>query len=120
MAGKFNAMVFADIYPMYVKKAEHKGRTKQEIDTVIFWLTGYDSNGLQEQLDKRVNFEEFFNGTPKFNPNANKITGTVCGCRVENITDPIEQKVRYLDKLVDELAKNKPLEKVLRTDYENF
>lgn len=105
---------FSSVYPMYVQKAEKKGRTKEEVDTVICWLTGYDEHGLQTQIEKEVDFETFFAKAPQINPNAHKITGVVCGIRVEKIEDPLMQKIRWLDKLVDELAKGKSLEKVLR------
>jgi hypothetical protein len=99
---------------MYIQKVERKGRTKEEVDTVIKWLTGYDDRGLQAQLDKEVDIETFFAEAPQMNPNTSKITGVVCGIRVEEIEDPLMQKVRWLDKLVDELAKGKAMEKVLR------
>jgi len=105
---------FSKVYPMYVQKAEKKGRTKEEVDTVICWLTGYDRAGLQEQIDKEVDFETFFSDAPQINPNAQKIKGVVCGIRVEEIEDPLMQKIRWLDKLVDELAKGKAMEKILR------
>lgn len=105
---------FAKIYPMLVQKAEKKSRTKEEVDTVICWLTGYDTQGLQDQIVKEVDTEIFFSQAPQYNPNARKITGTVCGIRVETIEDPLMQKIRQLDKLVDELAKGKPMEKILR------
>jgi hypothetical protein len=108
-------MPFSKIYPLLVQKAEKKGRTKSEVDTVICWLTGYDDSGLQEQIDKNVDYETFFNEAPKLNPNAVKITGVICGHRVEEIKDPLMQKIRWLDKLVDELAKGKPMEKILRS-----
>lgn len=108
-------MPFSKIYPLLVQKAEKKGRTKSEVDTVICWLTGYDDSGLQEQIDKNVDYETFFNEAPKLNPNAVKITGVICGHRVEEIEDPLMQKIRWLDKLVDELAKGKPMEKILRS-----
>ncbi len=108
-------MSFASVYPMYIQKAEKKGRTKEEVDAIIFWLTGYDVKALQEVIDKQTNFEDFFNNAPSMNPNASKITGVICGYRVEDIEDPIMQKVRYLDKLVDELAKGKKMEKILRS-----
>lgn len=107
-------MVFAGVYPMYVQKAERKGRTKEEVDTIIYWLTGYDEQTLQQQIDKRVNFETFFAEAPAMNPNVTKITGVICGYRVEDIEEPLMRKVRYLDKLVDELAKGKVMEKILR------
>lgn len=105
---------FASVYPLYVQKVEKKGRTKEELDAVIYWLTGYDEQSLQEQICGKADFETFFAEAPAFNPNANKITGVICGYRVEEIEDPLMQKIRYLDKLVDELAKGKALEKVLR------
>ncbi len=107
-------MAFSSVYPLLVKKAEKKGRKKQEVDTVICWLTGYDESGLAVQLEKSVDYETFFAEAPQMNPNAGKITGVVCGVRVEAIDDPLMQKVRWLDKLVDELAKGKAMEKVLR------
>jgi len=109
------AMAFADVYPLYVQKAERKGRTKAEVDEIILWLTGYDAGGLAETLADRRGFEAFFARAPAFNPKAEKITGVICGYRVEDIADPVIQKVRYLDKLVDELAKGKAMEKILRT-----
>lgn len=108
-------MAFSSVYPLLVQKAERKGRTKFEVDAVICWLTGYDDSGLQAQIAKNVDYETFFREAPEINPNATKITGVICGYRVENIEDPLMQKVRWLDKLVDELAKGKPMEKVLRT-----
>lgn len=108
-------MIFSKVYPMYVQKAEKKGRTKDEVDAVIFWLTGYDERGLQEQIEKEVDFETFFAEAPQINPNADKITGVVCGVRVEEIDDPLIQNARRLDKLVDELAKGKAMEKILRS-----
>jgi len=108
-------LVFATVYPLLVQKAERKGRTKAEVDAVIYWLTGYDESGLQEQIAKKVNYEDFFNEAPHMNPNAAKITGVICGYRVEEIADPLMQKARWLDKLVDELAKGKTMEKVLRS-----
>jgi hypothetical protein len=107
-------MVFASVYPLYIQKAEKKGRTKAEVDEIIFWLTGYDAQTLQQQLDRRTDFETFFAEAPKLNPNVSKITGVICGYRVEAIADKLMQKVRYLDKLVDELAKGKAMEKILR------
>jgi hypothetical protein len=106
-------MSFAGVYPHYINKAEKKGRTKQELDTIICWLTGYDQNSLQEQIDKKVDFETFFAEAPKLNPNTSKITGVICGYRVEEM-EGLMQKIRYLDKLVDELAKGKAMEKILR------
>jgi len=107
-------MAFADIYPYYIQKAEKKGRSKMEVDVVIQWLTGYSEKELQNQLDTRVDFETFFAQSPQINPNAAKISGLICGYRVEEISDPLMQKIRYLDKLIDELAKGKTLEKILR------
>lgn len=107
-------MKFAGVYPLLVKKAERKGRTRAEVDQVICWLTGYDQAGLQKQLDDGVDYETFFAQAPAMNPNCALITGVVCGIRVEAIEDPLMQKVRWLDKLVDELAKGRPMEKILR------
>jgi len=107
-------MAFAGVYPHYVTKVEKKGRTKAELHAVIEWLTGYDEAGLAAVIEKKVDFETFFAQAPKWNPNAAKITGTICGYRVEQIEDPLMQKVRYLDKIVDELAKGKALEKICR------
>ncbi|OAD92186.1 hypothetical protein A7A78_09315 [Aequorivita soesokkakensis] len=107
-------MIFASVYPHYVAKAEKKGRTKEELDTIIYWLTAYDQKTLQKQIDKKVTFETFFDEAPQLNPNVSKITGVICGYRVEEIEDPLMKKIRYLDKLVDELAKGKAIEKILR------
>lgn len=107
-------MSFASVYTLYIQKAEKKGRTKEEVDTIIYWLTGYNAKTLQKQIDNKTDFENFFAQAPKFNPNAGKITGVICGYRVEDIADPVMQKVRYLDKLIDELAKGKAMEKILR------
>ena len=108
------ALSFASVYPLYVQKAERKNRSKAEVDTVICWLTGYSPKDLQGQIDKGVDFEAFFAQAPRIHPNASKITGVICGCRVEEIEDKLMQKIRYLDKLVDELAKGKAMEKILR------
>jgi hypothetical protein len=108
-------MAFSSVYPLLVQKAERKGRAKSEVDAVICWLTGYDDSGLQAQIAKNIDYETFFNEAPRINPNAVKISGVICGHRVEEIEDPLMQKIRWLDKLVDELAKGKPLEKVLRS-----
>ena len=108
-------MSFAGVYPHYIKKVEKKGHTKAELDTIICWLTGYNQQTLQEQIDKKTNFETFFAEAPQINPNVSKITGLICGYRVEEIEDKLMQKIRYLDKLVDELAKGKKMEKILRT-----
>ena len=105
---------FASVYPMYVQKAEKKGRTKQEVDQVIAWLTGYRGATLQRVLDTKADLETFFAQAPRMNPNAQLITGVVCGVRVENVTDPLMQQIRYLDKLVDELAHGKKMESILR------
>jgi len=114
MKPKLYNYVFANIYALYVDKIMKKGRTKDELNTVIFWLTGYDEKGLQLQMDKGVDLDTFFAKAPQVNPCANKITGKICGIRVEDIADPLTQKIRWLDKLVDELAKGKAMEKVLR------
>ncbi len=107
-------MAFAKVYPMYVQKAERKSRTKEEVDQIICWLTGYDQGGLQEQIDQNVDFQTFFDQAPAIHPNSHMIKGVVCGVRVEEVEDPLMQKIRYLDKLVDELAKGKAMEKILR------
>ena len=109
------AMSFAGVYPHYVKKAETKGRTKAELHEVICWLTGYDEAGLEKQIRARTDFRTFFDQAPKMNPNVSLIKGVVCGIRVEDIEDPLMQKIRYLDKLIDELAKGKKMEKILRS-----
>ncbi|SDE73791.1 DUF2200 domain-containing protein [Epilithonimonas hungarica] len=106
-------MSFAGIYLHYIAKAEKKGRTKAEVDEIIFWLTGYDSEKLQNIIDNKVDFENFFAETD-INPNVSKITGVICGYRVEDIEDELMQKIRYLDKLIDELAKGKSMDKILR------
>jgi len=106
---------FASVYPHYVNKAERKGRTKAELDAIICWLTGYDRKMLQQHIDEKSDFETFFENAPQLNPNVSKITGVICGYRVEDIPDKLMQKIRYLDKLVDELAKGKAMEKILRS-----
>jgi hypothetical protein len=111
---RVRAMIFGRVYPMYIAKAERKGRTKAEVDTIICWLTGYTPKGLQTQIEKEATFETFFLKAPRLNPNRLLITGTICGIRLEEIIDPIMKETRYLDKLVDELAKGRPLEKILR------
>lgn len=111
---KIFAMSFNSIYPMYINKVERKGHTKDEVDSVIFWLTGYDETSLSVQLKEEVSMKQFFDDAPKINSNAPLITGVICGVRVENIEDPLMQKIRYLDKLVDEVAKGKKMEKILR------
>ena len=108
------AMKFASVYPLYVQKAEKKGRTKEEVDQVITWLTGYSDKALRRTIDDAVDFETFFARAPRINPNASLITGVVCGVRVQDIDDPLMQKIRYLDKLVDELAKGKKMTSILR------
>ncbi|EHW9789412.1 TPA: DUF2200 domain-containing protein [Listeria innocua] len=107
-------MSFASVYPLYIQKAEKKDRTKEEVDEIIFWLTGYDQDTLQQAIDQAIDFETFFAEAPKMNPNASLITGVICGYRVEEIEDKLMQQIRYLDKLVDELAKGKKMEKILR------
>ena len=107
-------MTFASVYPHYVKKAEKKGRTKEEVHTIIHWLTGYDEQALLQQIEQRVDFETFFAPAPRINPKVSKITGVICGYRVEEIEDGLMQQIRYLDKLVDELAKGKAMDKILR------
>jgi len=107
-------MSFASVYPHYINKAERKGRTKAEVDEIIFWLTGYDQQTLQKHIDDKTDFETFFALAPLLNPNVSKITGVICGYRVEEIEDKLMQKVRYLDKLIDELAKGKAMDKILR------
>jgi hypothetical protein len=108
------AMKFANVYPLYVQKAQRKNRTKEEVDQVICWLTGYDQAGLEQQIEQGNDFETFFAQAPAINPNSSLIKGVVCGVRVEEIEDPLMQKIRYLDKLIDELAKGKAMEKILR------
>ncbi|EAG4184151.1 DUF2200 domain-containing protein [Listeria monocytogenes] len=111
---KIYTMSFASVYPLYIQKAEKKDRTKEEVDEIIFWLTGYDQASLQKAIDQEIDFETFFELAPKMNPNASLITGVICGYRVEEIEDKLMQQTRYLDKLVDELAKGKKMEKILR------
>ncbi len=108
------AMKFAAVYPMYVAKAERKNRTKQQVDEIICWLTGYDEAGLRRQIEQGHDLETFFAQAPALHPNRSLIKGVVCGVRVEDIADPLMQKLRYLDKLIDELAKGKAMEKILR------
>ena len=107
-------MKFAKVYPLYVQKAERKHRTRKEVDQIICWLTGYDQAGLKQQIEKENDLETFFAQAPAIHPNSSLIKGVVCGIRVEEIDDPLMQKVRYLDKLIDELAKGKAMEKILR------
>ena len=109
-------MTFASVYPHYVRKLERKGRTKEELHQVIQWLTGFDNNKIKELIDQNISFVDFFQKA-KLNPNANLITGVICGYRIEEIENPLTRQVRYLDKLLDELAKGKKMEKILRTEY---
>jgi hypothetical protein len=108
------AMKFAKVYPLYVQKAERKNRTKEEVDQIICWLTGYDPTGLRQHIELENDFETFFAQAPAIHPNSSLIKGVVCGIRVEEIEDPLMQKIRRLDKLIDELAKGKAMEKILR------
>lgn len=107
-------MTFAKVYPLYVQKAERKNRTQEEVDQIIFWLTGYDQAGLQQQIEREADLETFFAQAPAIHPNSVLIKGVVCGVRVEDIEDPLTQKIRYLDKLIDELAKGKAMDRILR------
>jgi hypothetical protein len=107
-------MSFASVYPLYVQKAVKKGRTKKEVDEVICWLTGYNPHTLADQITRRTDLEAFFREAPALHPHAGKITGVICGVRIEEIEDPLMRKIRYMDKLVDELAKGRPMEKILR------
>ncbi len=107
-------MSFAGVYPHYITKAEKKGQTKEDVDHIIEWLTGYDQKGLEAVLENKTNFEDFFAEAPKMNPNRKLIKGVVCGIRVEEIEEPLMQEVRYLDKLIDELARGKKMESILR------
>jgi len=111
------AMKFANVYPLYIQKAERKNRTKDEVDQIICWLTGYNPAGLQKQIKQGNDFESFFAQAPAFNPKSLLIKGVVCGVRVEEIEDPLMQKIRYLDKLIDELAKGKTMEKIMRSSH---
>lgn len=111
---KIYSMSFADIYPLYLAKVEKKGREKSEVDEIIFWLTGYNQNELEAHLNKKTDFETFFKEAKNLNPNRNLIKGVVCGMRVEDIKEPIMQEIKYLDKLIDELAKGKSINKILR------
>lgn len=112
---RMHRLVFAEVYPLYLQKVQAKGRTKEEVDTVIFWLTGYDQETLQDQIARQTTFKTFFGEAPAFQPNASKITGVICGYRIEEIEDETVRKARYLDKLVDELARGRTMEKILRT-----
>ena len=107
-------MPFATVYPLYIQKVEKKGRTKEEVDAIIFWLTGYNEQSLRHVIESKMDFETFFAQAPQINPNVSKITGVICGYRVEEIEDKLMQKIRYMDKLVDELAKGKTMDKILR------
>lgn len=111
---KIFAMKFSSVYPLYVKKVESKGRSREELDQVIRWLAGYSEAGLRKQIESDASLESFFAQAPQLNPNVSLITGVVCGVRVEEVEDPLMRKIRYLDKLVDELAKGKAMEKILR------
>lgn len=111
------AMKFANVYPLYIQKAERKNRTKEEVDQIICWLTGYNQSGLQQQIEQGNDFETFFAQAPAMNPNRSLIKGMVCGVRVEEIEDPLMQNIRLLDKLIDELAKGKAMEKILRSSH---
>lgn len=111
---KIFRMPFARVYPLYIEKAEKKGRTKTEVDEIIFWLTGYDQQSLQQLIDEQTDFKTFFAQAPQINPHVSKITGIICGYRVEEIEDKLMQKIRYLDKLIDELAKGKAMGNILR------
>ena len=108
------AMSVASVYPLYLTKAEKKGRTKKEVDEIIFWLTGYSASQLESILKEKATFQDFFKNAPKPNPSRKLITGVICGVRIEEITDPLMKEIRYLDKLIDELAKGRPMEKILR------
>jgi len=114
MTHRIFSVSFASVYPHYIAKAEKKGRTQAEVDQIIRWLTGYDQAALDDQLAKRTNFEDFFAHAPGMNPARSLITGTVCGVRVEEVEEPTMREIRYLDKLIDELAKGRPMEKILR------
>ncbi|MBP9816048.1 DUF2200 domain-containing protein [Candidatus Woesebacteria bacterium] len=113
-ADRFYTMIFAGVYPLYIAKAERKGRTKTEVDEIIRWLTGYNQKELEEQVKKQIDFETFFAEAPHLNPSRTLIKGLICGVRVEDIEDKTIQSVRYLDKLIDELAQGKTMEKILR------
>lgn len=114
MKPRIYTISFARIYPLYITKAENKGRTKEEVDTIIFWLTGHNQKTLAEQLEKQTDLETFFKEAPKLNPLRSLIKGIICGVRVEDIEDPTMREIRYLDKLIDELARGKSIEKILR------
>lgn len=107
-------ILFSSVYPLYIQKAEKKGRTKEEVDAILFWLTGYNKQTLQKQIDRKTDLETFFAEAPALNPDVSKITGVICGYRVEEIEDKLMQQIRYMDKLIDELAKGRTMEKILR------
>ena len=107
-------LLFSSVYPLYITKVERKWHNQAEVDQIIFWLTGYDADGLQEQINNKSTFQTFFAQAPKMNPNTSKINGTICGYRIEEIQEPLEKNIRYLDKLIDELAKGRKMEKILR------
>jgi len=111
---KIYKIILGNVYPAYIKKAERKGHTKEEVDEIIFWLTGYGEKDLERHIELKSDLESFFRNAPRFNPNASKITGVICGIRVEEIADEITQKIRYLDKMIDELAKGKAMDKIKR------
>ena len=115
MTHRIYSVSFASVYPHYVAKAEKKGRTKTEVDQIIRWLTGYTQKKLDAQIEKKMNFEDFFDQAPKLNPSRALITGVICGVRIEEIEEPLMREIRYLDKLIDELAKGKVMEKILRS-----
>lgn len=110
---KIYKMSFSKVYPLYIKKVERKDRTKEEVDEIIRWLTGYSDEALQAQIEKEVNFEEFFDQAPELNPARREVKGVICGVRVEDIEEPLMQEIRYMDKMIDELAKGKKMEKIL-------
>lgn len=114
MTHRIYSMSFASVYPLYIAKAKKKARTKAEVDEIVRWLTGYTQKKLDAQIEKKISFEAFFAEAPKLNPSRNLITGVVCGVRVENVEEPLMREIRYLDKLIDELAKGKAMEKILR------
>lgn len=110
------SIIFANLYPMYIEKAKKKGRTKKEVDEVLFWLTGYTAKKFASQMKNEVDLETFFDQAPKLNPARKHITGVICGVRIEEIKDPLMREIRYMDKLIDELAKGRPMEKILRKE----